>query len=204
MDLRQNKLSKREWETIEQPVSDNEKKVLKIIKEGYHNVNMKLNNKQSLFSYIKVEQNESIEYYLFQKYFETEINKNISKYGTKIPNYDTLFTFAKNEIKKMKSTDSLRIQNLEKNITTNRNKIYEFLLIELTYELLKGIHKRKTDYAFYLYTLLQLKKASINNINRFVLNYVDAAIEYTKSLTTISNIIQNATDFIEKNKYLLE
>ena len=49
MDLRQNKLSKREWETIEQPVSDNEKKILKIIKEGYHNVNMKLNNKQSLF-----------------------------------------------------------------------------------------------------------------------------------------------------------
>ena len=204
MDLRQNKLSKREWETIEQPVSDNEKKVLKIIKEGYHNVNMKLNNKQSLFSYIKVEQNESIEYYLFQKYFETEIKKNISKYGTNIPNYDTLFAFTKNEIKKMKSTDSLRIQNLEKNITTNRNKIYEFLLIELTYELLKGIHKRKTDHAFYLYTLLQLKKASINNINRFVLKYVDSAIEYTKTLTTISNIIQNATDFIEKNKYLLE
>ena len=43
MDLHQNKLSKREWETIEQPVSDNEKKILKIIKEGYHNVNMKLN-----------------------------------------------------------------------------------------------------------------------------------------------------------------
>ena len=145
MDLHQNKLTKKEWETIEQPVSENEKKILKIIKDGYHDVNMKINNKQSLFSYIKVEQNESIEYYLFQKYFETEIKKNISKYGTKIPNYDTLFTFAKNEIKKMKSTDSLRIQNLEKNITTNRNKIYEFLLIELTYELLKRIHKRKTD-----------------------------------------------------------
>ena len=204
MDLHQNKLTKKEWETIEQPVSENEKKILKIIKDGYHDVNMKINNKQSLFSYIKVEQNESIEYYLFQKYFETEIKKNISKYGTKIPNYDTLFTFAKNEIKKMKSTDSLRIQNLEKNITTNRNKIYEFLLIELTYELLKRIHKRKTDYAFYLYTLIQLKKASINNINSFVMKYVDASVEYAKSLTTIHNIIQNATDFIEKNKYLLE
>lgn len=204
MDLHQNKLTKKEWETIEQPVSENEKKILKIIKEGYHNVNMKLNNKQSLFSYIKVEQNESIEYYLFQKYFETEIKKNISKYGTKIPNYDTLFTFAKHEIKKMKSTDSLRIQNLEKNITTNRNKIYEFLLIELTYELLKRIHKRKTDYAFYLYTLIQLKKVSINNINSFVMKYVDASVEYAKSLTTIHKIIQNATDFIEKNKYLLE
>lgn len=204
MDLHQNKLTKKEWETIEQPVSENEKKILKIIKDGYHDVNMKINNKQSLFSYIKVEQNESIEYYLFQKYFETEIKKNISKYGTKIPNYDTLFTFAKNEIKKMKSTDSLRIQNLEKNITTNRNKIYEFLLIELTYELLKRIHKRKTDYAFYLYTLIQLKKVSINNINSFVMKYVDASVEYAKSLTTIHNIIQNATDFIEKNKYLLE
>ena len=36
------------------------------------------------------------------------------------------------------------------------------------------------------------------------MKYVDASVEYAKSLTTIHNIIQNATDFIEKNKYLLE
>jgi len=204
MDLLQNKLSKKEWETIEQPVSENEKKILRLIKEGYHNVNMKLNNKQSLFSYIKVEKNESIEFYLFQKYFEIEINKIVSKYGKQIPEYEILFIFAKNEIKKMKSTDSLRIQNLEKTITTNRNKIFEFLLIDLTYELLKRIHKKKTDYAFYLYTLIQLKKASINSVNQFVLRFVNASIEYANSLTTIGSIIKNATEFIEKNKYLLE
>lgn len=202
MDLLQNKLSRKEWNSLEQPVSDNEKIILNIIKDGFNNPNIKYNNKQSLFSYIKVEQNESIEYNLFKLYFDKEIQDIISKYGSKI-DYNNIFSFSK-KLKKINSTDSLRIKNLDKNINNNKNKIFEYLLIELTYNLLKKIHKNKTDFAFYLYTLIQLKKNSIRNINKYVQGFVDISVTYAINLTNINSIVTNALEFIEKNKYLLE
>ena len=202
MDLLQNKLSRKEWNSLEQPVSDNEKIILNIIKEGFTNLNIKYNNKQSLFSYIKVEQNEGIEYNLFTLYFDKEIQKIISKYGSNI-NYNDIFSFSK-KIKKINSTDSLRIQNLDKNINTNKHKIFEYLLIELTYNLLKKIHKNKNDFAFYLYTLIQLKKISIRNINKYVQGFVDISVTYAINLTNINSIVTNSHEFIEQNKYLLE
>lgn len=202
MDLLQNKLSRKEWNSLEQPVSDNEKIILNIIKDGFNNLNIKYNNKQSLFSYVKVEQNESVEYNLFKLYFDKEIQHIISKYGSKI-NYNDIFSFSK-KLKKMNSTDSLRIKNLDKNINNNKNKIFEYLLIELTHDLLKKIHKNKTDFAFYLYTLIQLKKNSIRNINTYVQDFVDISVTYAINLTNINSIVTNALEFIEKNKYLLE
>jgi len=107
-------------------------------------------------------------------------------------------------MKKMNSTDSLRLQNLDKNININKHKIFEFLLIELTYNLLKKIHKNKNDFAFYLYTLIQIKKASIRNINKYVNSFIDTTITYAIELTNIGSIVSNSQEFIEKNKYLLE
>ena len=47
MDLKQNKLSKTEWESIEKSVDDDEKKILKLIVDGYTDVNARYNETQS-------------------------------------------------------------------------------------------------------------------------------------------------------------
>ena len=44
MDLKQRKLNKSEWESIEVPVSSNEQDVLQMITKGYHDINIKQNN----------------------------------------------------------------------------------------------------------------------------------------------------------------
>ena len=49
MDLTQNKLSKSEWENIEIPISDQEKKIAHMIIEGFDNVNIRFNESSSLF-----------------------------------------------------------------------------------------------------------------------------------------------------------
>ena len=41
MDLCQNKLSKQEWEALEIPVSSSEMEILKLIKNGYNNLNIR-------------------------------------------------------------------------------------------------------------------------------------------------------------------
>lgn len=205
MDLSQRKLTRAEWETIEVPVSAQEKQVLNMIIQGFHDVNIRTNETQSMFSFIKIDQTPEMEYFLFKKHFDEPIRTMVSKYGKGTP----LECFQSvglqgTELKSLKSADSIRLQNLENHIQLNKPRIFEYLLLDLCKELMKQISKRKQKYAFYLYTLIQLKKSSINNINSHVIAMINAAIEYANHLTKISEIITNAYDFIEKNPYLLK
>jgi hypothetical protein len=200
MDLTQSKLSREEWESIETPISNDEKKILKMIIDGFEDVNIRSNDHLTMFSFVKIEITPETELFLFQKYFSEDIKNIIQKYTE--PNTFELFKTNGAQIKKLKSADNIRIQNLENNITQNKQNIFEFLLIDLCKELLKCFKKQQSNYAFYLYTLLQLKKTNIRNINQYVVEFVNQAIEFTSKQTKISNIIQNAYEFIEKNNYL--
>jgi len=200
MDLTQSKLSREEWESIETPISNDEKKILKMIIDGFEDVNIRSNDHLTMFSFVKIEITPETELFLFQKYFSEDIKNIVQKYTE--PNTLELFKTNGAQIKKLKSADNIRIQNLENNITQNKQNIFEFLLIDLCKELLKCFKKQQSNYAFYLYTLLQLKKTNIRNINQYVVEFVNQAIEFTSKQTKISNIIQNAYEFIEKNNYL--
>jgi len=206
MDLTQSKLSKREWETIEIPVSDNEKKILSLIIKGYDDVNIHTNDTQSMYSFIKIEQTPETEHFLFKKYFEDPVMAIVQKYGkgSPIATFSSKTLYSGGELKSLKSADSIRIQNLENNITLNRPNIFEFLLLDLTKDLMKNIQKHKQKYAFYLYTILQLKKASIRNLNQYVLAFINTCLDFANSFTKTSEIITNAYEFIEKNPYLLK
>lgn len=203
MDLKQNKLSKAEWESIEKSVDDNEKKILKMIVDGYDDVNIRFNETQSLNNYIHFDQTTEMDYFLHKRYFEQRMVANLKEYidGTHFGNYECRINLGK--LKKLKSGEMIRLNNLEKNIELNKSSIFEFLLIDLYTGLVKNVYKRK-NYAFYLYTIIQLRRANITNINRYVLDIINYAVEYVNSLTSLSNIITNAYEFIEQNKYLLK
>jgi hypothetical protein len=200
MDLTQSKLTRDEWESIESPISNDEKKILKMIIQGYDDVNIRSNSHLSMFSFVKIEITPETEIFLYQKYFKDEIATILKQYGDKDIQMPNITGTA---IKKLKSADSIRIQNLENNITQNKENIFEYLLIELSKHLFKHLKKQQNQYAFYLYTLLQLKKTNIHNINKYVIEYIDAIIADSLKQTKIGNIIENAYEFIEKNNYLL-
>jgi hypothetical protein len=209
MDFTQDKLSRSEWESIEIPVSPDEKQILTMIMNGFNDTNIHCNETLSMFSFTKVEKTTEIEYLLYKKYFEEFIVNTIKKYGKKTPieKYGipgNMNTNSGGELKPLKSADSIRIQNLDNNIQVNKTTIFEYLLLDLWKELLKQIYKKKQKYAFYLYTLLQLKKASISHINTYVQTIIDKTIEYANGFTKTSEIITNAYEFIEKNTYLLK
>ncbi len=54
MDISQVKLSKTEWANTEIPVSENEKTILNLIKDGFHNINIRYNSNLSLFQTLKI------------------------------------------------------------------------------------------------------------------------------------------------------
>ena len=90
MDLNQSKLTKDEWNSIETPVSHEEKEILKLISDGYDNVNIKYNNNQSLISIIKIDNNEEIEAYLYINYFEDSLKKTIISYEKKTGTFENI------------------------------------------------------------------------------------------------------------------
>ena len=204
MDLAQRKLVKSEWESIEIPVSSHEKKILQMINIGYHDVNIHSNINQSLYSFVKIDKNDGTELMLFQKYFEPNLRKLFEKYGKKTPLENIHFPESVDKIKTLKKIDKLRIQNLESNIGDNKSSIFEYILLDLMTNLLKHVHKRKQKYAFYLYTLLQLNKATITNLNCHFMRILCEVTQYVNSFTKTSEIITNAYDFIEKNPHLLK
>ena len=205
MDLTQRKLVKSEWESIEIPVSSQEKEILQMIKNGYHDVDIHTNSQQSLFSFVKIEQNQGTELLLFQKYFETQLKEILKKYGKNAPELNNIvFPSSGGKLKALKSIDKLRIQNLELKINDNKPLIFEYILLDMILNLLKNVYKRKPKYSLYLYTLLQLRKATITGINTHFVDVMDQILNYVNSFTKTSDIITNAYEFIEKNPHLLK
>ena len=197
MDLIQRKLSKSEWETIEVPVSPNEIEVLKLIMKGNENVNIKYNKINSIFSFLKIEYSSAMEDYIFNKYLADKFKMLITKYRA---TYIILSVNAKPVLKK---ADLIRIS---KNTTENleKNNIYEYVLLEHIEKTLKYASQNSSKMEFHYYTLYKLIRNSVSLLNRHVIEIVNTILTQLEPSISITNIIENAVEYIEKNDNLLK
>jgi hypothetical protein len=180
-----------------------------LINNGYDNINIKNNDHFSLMSLMKIEYTTEIENYLFTKYFETDINRIISKYEKQLKSRWESNEESKNrnKTKKPKSADMVRLNNMDKNITKQNERIFEFTLLSFCERIVIDIaNKTKINYPFDVYTLVQLKKSHITNSNKYVLNFVDLIIDtvYKNVPTICKDVVNNSYNIIEKNKFLLK
>jgi hypothetical protein len=219
MDLNQCKLSRTEWNSIEVPVSENEKEILKLIDDGFNNVNIKYNSNQSLQCIIKIEKNDEIEGYLYTKYFEENFKKIKTKYETtnntkmnfEIPN------ISKNNLKKIKKADTIRLERIDNTVQKYREKILEFVQLDLVENMMESqeivkkekikIKKSKNtikNTTFCVYTLVQMRKSTITNKNKYVTMVVDDFIEYILKNAYVKEFVYKSPEIIEKNMDILK
>ena len=198
MDLNQRKLTKSEWESIEVPVSFQEKDVLNLIIQGYHNVNIKYNKHNSLFQFLKIEYNETMEDHLYNKYFAPKINEMKKIYST-----EEIFNVRSKSNPNIKKADIIRI---EKNDTSKLNAdiVYEYLLLNSIEEILKYKQEKNSKWLFHYFTLNKLIKNSISNLNRHVLQITNNVLSKFEEDVDMTMIIENSVDFIEKNELILK
>jgi hypothetical protein len=193
MDLTQNKLSKTEWNNIEIPVSDEELVILKLIVDGYKNVNFSFNKKLSLIQFIKISNTSEIEIHLYKECFEKYITDITYKRSVTLPIIDY------KKIKKLKTSDTIRLQQTLKNL--DKENIFEFVLLDFCKKMLLQKKQDLQD----LYTLIHLKKVNID-CNKYVIEFINNSIQEivitTKNI--ISNIFYNSFNYIEKNSNLLK
>ena len=202
MDLNQRKLIKSEWESIEIPFSKQEIEVLNLIIKGFHDVNIKINNNDSLFAFLKIEYSTKMEDFIYNKYLRDEVDKileNNKKY------FETATTKINvNSDIQIKSADKIR---LEKNSIENlkNNNIYEYILLETIEKIL--LAKKKLDKELFVlsyFTLYKLLKNNIVKINRHVLSLCEIMIKIFEGDLNILNVIENSVELIEKNTNLLK
>jgi len=221
MDLSQNKLTKTEWNSIEMPVSDAEKTILKLIDDGANDVNIRSNNHASIIQYMKLEKTPFNESYLYDKYFKTIVENMVQKYKTATGIFEPFAVpqITTKNLKMVKKADIIRIENMQ--VESTRDQIFEYLLLDFCENLLEKlapteasytIKKQKSiqskpvlkPYAFYLYTLIQFKKLSIHHINPHICVFVDSVIAYGITKTNLTDIIKTSPETIEENPYLLK
>jgi len=197
MDLNQRKLTKSEWQGIEIPVDENEKYILELIIQGFHDVNIKFNKHKSLIEYLKITKSEIMEDYLYNKYFSDKVKKMKEKFV--IPE----LSINVNANPQIKKADLIRLEknSLEK---INIDNIFEYLLLEIVNKILLSKSQGNTNWVIEYFTLFKLTKVSIFNINSHVQKIVENILTKLEDEINMSNFIFNAVEFIEKNKLLLK
>jgi hypothetical protein len=222
MDLTQSKLTRSEWETIELPVSDQETEILRLIQQGYQNVNIRFNNTQSLLSHMKMETSPEFHDYLFKQYFAKDVQDMTTTYSNVFgPEGNTgsaRTTEKPTKTPTLKTRDLIRLQSMDSKIAAVQDKIFEFVLLSfcrntLQYFASNSHEKNKkaskstaasagpTDYAFYLYTLIRIREAMVASVNPRVLEFVDRVIASTTQALDVRSVLKQAYHFIEKTHF---
>ena len=106
MDFIQSKLSRNEWESIEKPVDDKEKKILDIIVKGYNDPNYSINLFFTIGNIIKLDHDEK-DYYIYVNMLKPKVDLLIKSYKLDV-------IVLKSPKKKLNGADTIRIQSQQK------------------------------------------------------------------------------------------
>jgi hypothetical protein len=201
MDLKQRKLNKSEWDSIEVSVSKQEIDILNMIIAGYHDVNIRINNNNSIFTFLKIEYTEKIEDYMFIKYLR-ERSDIIEKELVKI--YQDYQKMKIDNIVKLNSVDKIRLERFNEKSLESRD-IYEMVLLNHIEKILecKKTNNNKLLH-FHYYTLYNLIKNNVVKINRHIIELTTRVLNKFEDEIDKAIIIENAVDLIEKNESLLK
>lgn len=199
MDLNQRKLTRSEWDSIEISLPEKEINILKLIKQGYNNVNIKINNNVSLITFLKIDFSKNIESYLFNKYLLQYCSK--IKKLIKLFNNDFNFGISTN-IVRLNSCDRIR---LDKNVNIKKEKIYEFILLQQLEHILYYKKSNNTKlFTLHYYTLHRLMKNHICNTNVYVINTCNYILSHYEDSILLQDVILNSKQIIEENKNILK
>ena len=202
MDLNQRKLNRSEWNSIEVPVSKYEIEVLNMIMKGYHDVNIRINNNNSIFTFLKIEYTEKMEDFIYNKHLRDR-GDNVENELIKINlEYEKMKI---NSIVKLNSIDKIRLDRFDENNLKN-NDVYEFVLLSHIEKIVYYYKKFENNvklFHFHYLTLYKLIRNNIIRLNRHIVDLTNRILKIFENKINILTIIENGYEFIEKNDNLL-
>jgi hypothetical protein len=200
MDLKQRKLNRSEWNSIEVSVSKSEIDVLNMIIKGYHDVNIKINNNNSIFTFLKIEYSEKMEDYIYNKYLRERSDRIENELKTINLEYKKMKIDSET---KLNSADKVRLERFDEN-SLKKNDIYEYTLLTHMEQI---IYNKKTankkSLHFHYFTLYKLIRNNIVKLNRHIKEFASRILTSFENDIDKAIIIENGVEIIEKNESLL-
>ena len=219
MDLKQRKLTKSEWDGIEISVSKDEIEILRLIIEGYTNVNIKINKTDSIFTHLKIEYSSQIEEFLYAKFFSDKIKDIVEKYGVSFicfgnepaSNRDRneksthkKYYINVSSIVRLKSADQIRMSRLNTDNINKDTDVYEFVLMGHLESMVQEKFLKNKNWMYHYYTLSKLIKNSVVKVNKYLNDIVSTFVfNYSQDIDLLY-IVKNADKIIEKNLKILK
>lgn len=219
MDFKQRKLTKSEWEGIEVPVSTAELEVLKLIKSGYNNVNLKMNRTETLFSHLKMEYSTSIEEFLYSKFFAEKVvalcannavpfisfsNTLKKTKSTDATNKLMQYTVTAAAIVKLKSSDQIRMARIDTNTISLKTSLIEFVLFRELDQMVVLKYASNPRWMQHFYTLMRLIKLNVPMVNRILKDIVQVFLNNYEPDIDLLYLVSNSCSMIEKNRTILD
>ena len=142
MDFNQRKLIKSEWESIETPVSNEEKHILNMIVKGSDNINIRVNNNLSILSYLKIDFSEKINDFIYITYCKDRCDALKKQVIDLFPDY--IIKDIKVVIR-LNSADKIRLEKNSLEDIINKKDLYENVIIYHISKIVKYIKKNNTE-----------------------------------------------------------
>jgi len=208
MDLTQRKLTKAEWNSIELPISEDELRITTLIKEGYHDVNIKKNYTLSLLKYMKVPYSDGIDVYVYVHYLQNDLLALGKKYQLSI-------TPVEFNAKTMKKADIIRFSNTDKHLDEQKSNIFEFVIINF----LEKVYKLRLDtkssklkkkaepthtWVYYYFTIKKIINYNVGLINSCFKKAVITLMSALDGEIEVENLVACGYELIERNEHLLK
>ena len=223
MDLKQRKLTKSEWDGIEIPVHKDELEILRLIVNGYSNVNLKVNKTDSIFTHLKIEYNSQIEEFLYVKFFADKIKRIVKQFRIPFIHFGPNPNSRKSKnsedtteeenghyyiniatIVKLKSGDQIRLSRLNSDCINNDTNMYEFILYNNLENMIEYKHSNNEKWLYYYYTISKLIQNNVEKVNKYIKEIIQTFIQNYEHEVDLLYIVKNSSEFIEKNPNILK
>lgn len=197
MDLSQTKLSRSEWNSIEIPTEKKELDIIKLICDGYYDVNITTNNTLTLLKYLKIKSSDIIHEYIYCTYLQNYFIELDKKYH---------FQYKPTKFKqnKMKKADIIRFSNTDKQLDSFKDKIFEFVIIDLLKNMLSFKYKKNKMWMKPYYTIYTLMKYHIENVNKVFIDTIQRILTFYRKDISIIELVRMGDVLIEKNADILK
>ena len=200
MDLNQRKLTANEWNSIEKPISEDELRIVNMIKDAWEDVTLKRNNTMSLLQYLKVNNSSELDQYVFVKYLQDTLKKALKYSKRKSIAYDKV----SEPKKKPSKRDLIRFSNTDSNLDRYKDTLYEFILMDILKHTIKKREKKDTTWTVGYYTLHVMTTYSVSSCNATLFSKVRDILSALAPETSIKDLVYCGQELIEKNPYLLK
>ena len=198
MDFNQNKLTREEWNSIEMKLPDEEIQIIKMIVNGFQNVNIEVMTNYTIIMFLKFDNAENIDNFIYNHYFKKFVDKTIKKYSL-----DYSISNSDKKLKRLNTADMIRIQqNNPDKLNTPDSEILEYVVLNIINKILKYHNNNSKKWIRFYYTLYCINNMNLT-LNSYIIDFIQYIISNFEQSLSISKLIENASSYIENNNTIL-